>query len=170
MISAYNSHSLWWAPDARTPPRLPVCDGIQVFRGYRDLAPVEECGRGPCSRGRHSLLMQHSTQCSAACQSRQRRTTEQSHTTHTRAAQDSTTPRHTKLAGAHRGAAQRSTHQRSMRIQGQHRQRDASLMHSREPTPSRPHREVEVGSPYLSRGIAPAGLAAGYAVVHWVAI
>ena len=64
MISAYNSH--WWATDAWTLPRLWVCGGIQVFGGYRDLGPVEECGRGPRSRGRHSLLMQHNTQHSAA--------------------------------------------------------------------------------------------------------
>ena len=55
MISAHNSR--WWAPDAWAPPRLRVCGGIQVFGGYRDLAPVEECGRGPCSHGCHSLLI-----------------------------------------------------------------------------------------------------------------
>ena len=65
MISAYYSH--WWALGAWTLPRLRVCGGIQVFGGCRDLAPVEECGRSPCSRGHHSLLMQHSTQRSAAC-------------------------------------------------------------------------------------------------------
>ena len=67
MISAYNSH--WWAPDAWAPPRLRVCGCIQFFGRYADLAPVEECGRGPCSCGRHSLLMHHSTQRNAACQS-----------------------------------------------------------------------------------------------------
>ena len=115
MRSAHNSH--WWAPDAWTPPRIWVCRSIQVFGGYRDLAPVEECGIGPCSRGRHSLLMQHSTQRRAP-QSQQRRTTEQSRTTHTRMAQDSATPRHTELAEAHKGAVLHSTHQRSMRVQG----------------------------------------------------
>ena len=151
-----------WAQDAWTLPRLRVCGGVQVFGGYRNLAPIEECGRGPCSRGRHSLLMQHSTQHSAARQSQQRRTTEQSRTTHTIAAQDSATPRHTKLAEytpeehARTRATQHST-QRS-RAKRQHRthhtiqprphehtqhRRGASLMHSWEPTPSRPHREVE---------------------------
>ena len=44
---------------------------------------------------------------------------EQGRKTHTKAAQDSATPRHTKVAEAQRGAVQRSTHQRSTRVQGQ---------------------------------------------------
>ena len=28
----------------------------KCFRGFRDLAPMEERGRGSCSRARHSLL------------------------------------------------------------------------------------------------------------------
>ena len=78
----------------------------KCFKGCRDLAPMEERGRGPCSRGRHSLLMQHSTQhstqCIAARQGRQRCTTEQSSTTHTRALQDNATPSHTEPTKAHR--------------------------------------------------------------------
>ena len=70
----------------------------KCFGGCRDLAPMEECGRGPCSCGRHSSLMQHSTQhntqCIAARQGQPRRTTEQSSTTHTKAVQESATPRH----------------------------------------------------------------------------
>ena len=62
------------ALDAWTAPRLRVCGGIQVFGGYWDLALVEECGRG-----RHSLLIQHNTQRSAARQSQQRRTPEKGH-------------------------------------------------------------------------------------------
>ena len=100
MRSAYDSH--WWAPDAWTCPAY-RCGGIQVFGGYRDLAPVEECGRGPCSRGRHSLLMQHSTQHNAAHQSRRRRTREHNRTTHGSVAQDIAMPGHTELAEAHRG-------------------------------------------------------------------
>ena len=62
MIFAYNSH--WWAPDAWTLPRLQVCGGIQVLGGYWDLAPVEECGRGPC-RGHQFLVdaAQRTAQC-----------------------------------------------------------------------------------------------------------
>ena len=102
MRPAHKSH--WWAPEAWNPPCLRVCGGIQVFGDYRDLAPVEECGRGPCSRGRHSLLMQQGTQRRAR-QGRHKRTTEQSRTTLTKVAQDSATPRHMELAEAHRGAA-----------------------------------------------------------------
>ena len=32
------------------------------FGGCQDLAPMKERSRDLCSRGRHSLLMQHSTQ------------------------------------------------------------------------------------------------------------
>ena len=95
MISAYNSH--WRAPGAWT--LCPAYGSLAASRcigGYRGLAPVEELGRGPCSRGRHSLLMQRSTQRSTAGQSRQRCTTEQSSTVHTRAAQDSATSRCTE--------------------------------------------------------------------------
>ena len=167
MRSAYNFSLV--GPGCLDPPHLRVHGGIQVFGGYRDLPPVEECGPGPWSRGRHSLLMQHSTQRSAAHQSRQRRTTEQSCTTHNRVAQNIATPRHTKLAEAHRGAhnhrcqqtrhaymappkAHNSTPQRQHRTHHtrqprphkhtQHK-RGASLMHPREPTPSRPQREVD---------------------------
>ena len=42
------------------PNHCRVMAASKCFGGCRDLAPMEECGRGPCSRGRHSLLMQHS--------------------------------------------------------------------------------------------------------------
>ena len=47
-----------WCLD-RAPP-TGVWRHLKCFRGCRDLAPMEERGRGMCSRGHHSLLMQHS--------------------------------------------------------------------------------------------------------------
>ena len=67
----------------------------KCFRGCRDLAPMEERGRG-----RHSLLMQHSTQRIAARQGRQRHTGTEQHNTHQSSTAQCTVHSHRANKGA----------------------------------------------------------------------
>ena len=191
MISAYNSH--WWAPDAWAPPRLLVCGGIQVFAGSRDLARAEECGRGPCSRGPHSLLMQHNNNAvrhakadTCAQRNRAAQHTPEQHKTMQRLStqswrrctEEQRSAVHTRGARTYKGNTTQHIAQQSKipTPRPPHKTTEATRTHTtrkdRFPDPllganNFPTTPGSGGSPNLSRGVAPAG---GWQPATWLTI